>query len=52
LKENVIVGKLIPAGTGLKRYKTIKLTGEGHDSADTESKIEEAPTREGFANER
>ncbi len=53
LKENVIVGKLIPAGTGLKRYKTIKLTGEGHDSSvDSETKIEDAPTREGFANER
>ncbi len=25
LKENVIIGKLIPAGTGLKRYKNIEL---------------------------
>ena len=25
LKENVIIGKLIPAGTGMKRYKGIKL---------------------------
>ena len=25
LKENVIIGKLIPAGTGLKRYSAIKL---------------------------
>lgn len=25
LKENVIIGKLIPAGTGLKRYSEIKL---------------------------
>lgn len=25
LKENVIIGKLIPAGTGMKRYKNIKL---------------------------
>ena len=23
LKENVIIGKLIPAGTGLKRYKDV-----------------------------
>ena len=23
LKENVIIGKLIPAGTGMKRYKNI-----------------------------
>ena len=25
LKENVIIGKLIPAGTGMKRYSNIKL---------------------------
>ena len=25
LKENVIIGKLIPAGTGMKRYKNIEL---------------------------
>ena len=26
LKENVIIGKLIPAGTGIKRYKNIAIT--------------------------
>ena len=32
LKENVIIGKLIPAGTGLKRYSAIKLdTGMPED---------------------
>ena len=25
LKENVIIGKLIPAGTGMKRYRLVKL---------------------------
>jgi len=25
LKENVIIGKLIPAGTGLRRYRNVKL---------------------------
>ena len=25
LKENVIIGKLIPAGTGMKRYKNIEV---------------------------
>ncbi|MDE6897113.1 MAG: DNA-directed RNA polymerase subunit beta', partial [Lachnospiraceae bacterium] len=25
LKENVIIGKLIPAGTGMKRYRDVKL---------------------------
>ena len=28
LKENVIVGRLIPAGTGLKTYDNVKLEGE------------------------
>jgi DNA-directed RNA polymerase subunit beta' len=29
LKENVIIGKLIPAGTGMKRYKEIDIDYEG-----------------------
>ncbi len=33
LKENVIIGQLIPAGTGLKRYRSVKL--------DTDERIEE-----------
>ena len=28
LKENVIIGKLIPAGTGMKRYQDIKISTE------------------------
>ena len=28
LKENVIIGKLIPAGTGMKRYRDIKLDSD------------------------
>ena len=28
LKENVIIGKLIPAGTGMKRYRNIKINTE------------------------
>ena len=28
LKENVIIGKLIPAGTGLKRYRSIRLDSD------------------------
>jgi len=28
LKENVIIGKLIPAGTGMLRYRTVKLNTE------------------------
>ena len=29
LKENVIIGKLIPAGTGMSRYRNIRLSKEG-----------------------
>lgn len=28
LKENVIIGKLIPAGTGMRRYRTVKLSSD------------------------
>jgi DNA-directed RNA polymerase subunit beta' len=31
LKENVIIGKLIPAGTGMSRYRNIQITPEGQD---------------------
>ena len=30
LKENVIIGKLIPAGTGMKRYRDIKLSTDNN----------------------
>ena len=45
LKENVLIGKLIPAGTGMKRYYNTKL------STDTvaEETIEEEITEEAFA---
>jgi len=31
LKENVIIGKLIPAGTGMSRYRNIAIEPEGQD---------------------
>jgi activator of HSP90 ATPase len=31
LKENVIIGKLIPAATGMKRYRQVKLTYKGQN---------------------
>ena len=31
LKENVIIGKLIPAGTGMKKYANIKLDTDGEE---------------------
>lgn len=32
LKENVIIGKLIPAGTGMARYRNIEVFAAGEDS--------------------
>jgi DNA-directed RNA polymerase subunit beta' len=34
LKENVIVGKLIPAGTGLRKYRAIRLRSNGAEDAE------------------
>jgi len=36
LKENVIIGKLIPAGTGMARYRNIKVSTVGSQEADGE----------------
>ena len=59
LKENVIIGKLIPAGTGMKRYRNIKLNTDvneeeelsfddfdGFDEAPVADEIEEAEAKE------
>ncbi len=51
LKENVILGKLIPAGTGMKRYQDVKLdTGIDYDAIveEEERKAEEALSDEDF----
>ena len=34
LKENVIIGKLIPAGTGMSRYRNLHIQPEGQDLDD------------------
>ena len=34
LKENVIIGKLIPAGTGMSRYRNLSIQPEGQDLDD------------------
>jgi len=34
LKENVIIGKLIPAGTGMKRYKNLAINHPEMDEAE------------------
>ncbi len=36
MKENVIIGKLIPAGTGMKRYRNIKLDTDLNQFADVD----------------
>jgi len=50
LKENVLIGKLIPAGTGMKRYRTVKLdSGEEEmteEVVESEDIIEEVPVVE------
>ncbi|MBQ9561959.1 MAG: DNA-directed RNA polymerase subunit beta', partial [Lachnospiraceae bacterium] len=56
LKENVIIGKLIPAGTGMRRYRDVKLSTDdeiidpnaifaGEGEFDTPA-VEEAPEEE------
>jgi DNA-directed RNA polymerase subunit beta' len=43
LKENVIVGRLIPAGTGMEYYRNVRLSQEMEDQA---NKIQEEVSRE------
>jgi len=38
LKENVIIGHLIPAGTGMKRYRNVKLYDENNEDLDASVK--------------
>ncbi len=38
LKENVIIGHLIPAGTGMKRYRNVKLYDENNEDLDARVK--------------
>ena len=42
LKENVIIGKLIPAGTGMSRYRNIQIEPEGQD-VDEDGRTHAAP---------
>jgi len=53
LKENVIIGKLIPAGTGMSRYRNTQITRpglEGRDSATEGSFTEEGDLDAGEIN--
>ena len=41
LKENVCIGKLIPAGTGMTRYRHIEIIPEGVEEETAETAVEE-----------
>ena len=43
LKENVIIGKLIPAGTGMNRYRSIKFAGDDEQPETGEEQLEGVP---------
>ena len=44
LKENVIIGKLIPAGTGMKKYQDIHISTE-HEEVAAEAEQESVPAQ-------
>ena len=46
LKENVIIGKLIPAGTGMKRYQDVKIKVEGEDEKAISESLEKKEKKE------
>ena len=49
LKENVIMGRLIPAGTGLSKYKPLEIWVEGYTGEETPTEGEGEPTAEAAA---
>ncbi len=58
LKENVILGKLIPAGTGMKRYRDVRLSSDDNISVNlaedilaTETVVVSQPSAEPVAEE-
>jgi len=44
LKENVLIGKLIPAGTGLKKYQKVKIHTENDVTIGSEATVNTADT--------
>ena len=48
LKENVIIGKLIPAGTGMKKYRSVKISTEGEDNNLTDNMYHEGGYTDDF----
>ena len=39
MKENVIIGKLIPAGTGMRRYRNVKLSTDKEESVEVSDNL-------------
>ena len=50
LKENVIIGKLIPAGTGMNAYKNIKINTEIEYAQNSENELNVEENSEDMAN--
>ncbi|BCN32781.1 DNA-directed RNA polymerase subunit beta' [Anaeromicropila herbilytica] len=51
LKENVIIGKLIPAGTGMKRYRSVKLDSDISEELMVSEDVEDDNSFDGIGNE-
>ncbi|MGX7107365.1 DNA-directed RNA polymerase subunit beta' [Hutsoniella sourekii] len=51
LKENVIIGKLIPAGTGMKRYRNLETSTSERIEAELARQLEEAENDEELSDE-
>jgi DNA-directed RNA polymerase subunit beta' len=52
LKENVIMGRLIPAGTGMEYYRRVKIAGEDlEEELMQETEVPAADGIEGYAEE-
>ena len=49
LKENVIIGKLIPAGTGMKRYKEVHISTEETNKIEDNVDIQNTSSEDGLA---
>jgi DNA-directed RNA polymerase subunit beta' len=52
LKENVIIGKLIPAGTGMSRYRNIKIDLLASETALDSEMVQEEAADENYSEER
>ena len=46
LKENVIIGRLIPAGTGRKDYRNVNVTSKNEIKVSPEPVLDEEPAKD------